>query len=98
MVAQPAFTRMRTYLQESGMDTVSIDFIIGRMIRSVVDSTQAEVNKLFTEEDFKQLEQVSDDGDRQKEVSRLFEQKSGTTLEVFQSKLAEKLVKEFENA
>ncbi|MDQ5951086.1 MAG: hypothetical protein QG639_363 [Patescibacteria group bacterium] len=92
-----AFDRLKTLLQDAGMDEESLNFIIGKYTHAATDKVMAEIVSVGGEEALKQII----DGDQQEALSKLeatFKEKKGKSIAEYREEVAEDMVKEFEAA
>jgi len=92
----PAIKRFNDHLEKAGMDEKSRGFLVGRLIKVITTEVMNEIGKMLGEEGMKQIEVIKDKTEQQKELERVFLEKTGKSLIEYRDGVAERLVKDFE--
>lgn len=92
-----AFDRLKTLLQDAGMDEESLNFIIGKYTHAATDKVMAEIVSVGGDQALQQLI----NGDQQDALTQLetkFKAMRGKTIAEYREQVAEQMVAEFEAA
>lgn len=91
-----AFARLLQKLSDNGIDQEAQGFILGRLMKAVIDRATVEVFDVVGAEELARIEQLEDPGQQQREIATAFLQKKGVSVDSYREQLAEELVADFE--
>jgi hypothetical protein len=92
----PAIKRFNDHLEKAGMDEKSRGFLVGRLVKVITTEVMNEIGKVLGKEGMNRIEAIKDKNDQQKELERVFLEKTGKSLIEYRDEVAERLVKDFE--
>jgi len=93
-----ALLRMMKTLEESGIDDEARGFILGKLLRQLMDRASMEVLSVVGETELKEMKKIDSPDERNKRIDSIFLEKKGMSIAEYREKLAEDLVQEFEAA
>ncbi len=94
---QQVLDTFKERLLASGIPEQEVGFILGRILRKIVEEVAQHIQVTIGEDTLNTLA-TQDEATQQPEIARLFQEKTGQSLSEYRKQVAEKLLAEYEAA